>query len=214
MLKVNIISQLLSFFVLAITLNNLSTPLMLIIVMLLVAGLLTFKTNQFFRLIKRLKWFFLVMLLIFSFNTPGEHLQGWPFTVSPTYEGLLAGFDQTIRIITTLAALSLILAANTKQQLIAGFYVLFSPLKCLGFKVERFAARLWLTLHYVESQNTSYGRIDLMSRLKNMTALNFEDEKQAEMVIVFEAPQFNKLDILLILILIFVLISLMLKAYI
>lgn len=52
-----------------------------------------------------------------------------------------------------LAILSWLLATHTKQTFITGIYFLCSPLKCVGVNAERFAVRLWLTLHYVELNN-------------------------------------------------------------
>jgi energy-coupling factor transporter transmembrane protein EcfT len=173
MLKLNIISQLLGFFVLAVMLNQLPLTGLLALFAILIAALVLSKTWQFISTIKRFKWFFLVMLIIFAFNTPGEHVHNWPFSISPTYEGLQAWLIQILRTISMLAALTLIIANNNKQQLISGLYFILTPLKWLGLATERFAARLWLTLHYVELQRdtSNYQDQSLLSRLKAMTDL-------------------------------------------
>jgi energy-coupling factor transport system permease protein len=49
-----------------------------------------------------------------------------------------------------LAALSLLLATTSRAQIMAGIYQLLKPLQFFGVLPERFSARLWLTLHYVE----------------------------------------------------------------
>lgn len=184
MLKLCIITQLLGFFTLAITMNQLPFALLIILIIVLIPALLFTNNLKALRAIQRFKWFFLVTLLIFAFNTPGEHLDNWPFLISPTYEGLQAGAAQALRIACMLVVLSLIFAKNTKQQLISGFYFILMPLKYLKFPIEKFAARLWLTLHYVELQNTqlqqasTHGALNqhvsyqgLIHRLKNMTEL-------------------------------------------
>jgi energy-coupling factor transport system permease protein len=193
MFKINIIVQLLSFFILAIIVNQLNLKSLSIILFIFTVIIIFTKTHQFLRAIKRFKWFFLVMIVIFAFNTPGEHLVQWPFSLSPTYEGIRAGFTQTLRIVVMLAALSLILASNTRQQLISGFYFLFSPLKYLGLEVERFVARLWLTLHYVELQRDKNISKDLIGRLKDMTNLKSNQEND-DVEVTFKVPQFNLLD--------------------
>jgi energy-coupling factor transporter transmembrane protein EcfT len=203
MLKINIITQLLSFFILAIIVNQLNLRALVILIAILIVVLILKKTRQFVRSLKRFKWLFLVMIIIFAFNTPGEHLVQWPFAVSPTYEGIFAGLTQTLRITVMLAALSLILSLNTRQQLISGFYFIFSPLKYLGLEVERFAARIWLTLHYVELQNDDHSNHDFFSRLSEMTNLKAKQVNN-DVSITFKVPQFNLLDyaaILLLLIL-------------
>lgn len=193
MFRINIITQLLSFFVLAIIVNQLNLKALVAILLVLITVLMLNKIQQFLRAIKKFKWLFLVMIGIFAFNTPGEYLANWPFAISPTYEGVAAGFTQTLRITIMLAALSLILAFNTRQQLISGFYFIFSPLQYLGLEVERFAARLWLTLHYVELQRETDASQDFFSRLKNMTTLK-HNQVCEDISINFIVPKFGYID--------------------
>jgi energy-coupling factor transport system permease protein len=153
------------------------------------------------------------MIAIFAFNTPGEHLAGWPFAISPTYEGITAGFTQTLRIVVMLAAISLILAFNTKQQLISGFYFIFSPLKIFGLEVERFATRLWLTLHYVELQREHRSHHDFFNRLKAMTTIDSNQENE-EVSIVFTVPRFSWVDYALISFAVLLLSKFVVKAFV
>ncbi len=201
MFAINVITQLLSFFLLAIIVNQLNLNVLIASLLFFITIILYTKVQQFLRTIKKFNWLFLAMILIFSFNTPGEHLANWPFAISPTYEGFTAGLTQILRIALMLAALSLILAANTRQQLISGFYFIFSPLKYLGFEVERFAARLWLTLNYVEQQRDNRVRQDLSSRLKEMTNIKSNQDSD-EIEVAFKVPQFNLADYLVIMLLI------------
>lgn len=197
MIQLNIISQLLGFFMLAAMVNQLPVKPLLTLLAILMILLILSGTWQVLRTAQRFKWFFLVMLIIFALNTPGEHLSGWPFSVSPTYEGIRAGATQTLRIICMLATLSMILANNTKQQLVSGFYFILFPLKYLGLAAERFAARLWLTLHYVEAQRetSQHYNKNLMSRLKSMADLKTNHDIDADLnEITFNTPQFNLLD--------------------
>ena len=186
-------TQLLGFFALAIMLNQLNISALLFLFVALFAAIQFSHQSQFLRYIKRFKWFFLVMIVIFAFNTPGEHLAAWPFTISPTYEGLIAGFTQMLRICVMLAAISLIINSNTRQQLISGFYFIFSPLRYLGLEVERFAARLWLTLHYVELQRNNNTHQDFIGRLKEMTNLQ-SNPIDEDVSIQFKMPQFALID--------------------
>ena len=209
MFKPNTLTQLLAFFLLAIIINILILKYIFSILFILVIIILLNNPYHFLRSVRRFKWFFLVMIVIFAFNTPGEHIATWPFEVSPTYEGLKAGSTQLLRIVVMLAGLSLVLTLNTKQQLISGFYFLFLPLKYLGVKVERFAARLWLTLHYVEQQNEQHAIKDMMTALKNITKVS---ETYENIAITFEAPIFKLVDYILLL-LIIVLISFFIKGF-
>lgn len=113
-------------------------------------------------MLKRMRWLFLSMFLIYAFNTPGEFVRDWPLNGwvdwSPTYEGLQAGTLQLVRLMMMLAGVGLMLATTTTSSMIEGFYVLLKPLKCIGLHPERFAARLCLTLHYIESNNLQQDR--------------------------------------------------------
>ena len=216
MLKINVITQLLVFFMLAILVNQTHLPVLIYIAAMLVLALSgmalsSMTSNQFFRSIKRLKWFFLVLIIIFAFNTPGEYVLTSSAFISPTYEGLIAGGTQALRIMAMLAALSLVLACNTRQQLISGFYFLFSPLNYLGLDVARFAARLWLTLHYVESQQEK-DKQQFFSYLKNMSFAAINETTHEDVDISFALPEFTLLDYVSITLLAALLIGLIVKA--
>ena len=191
MFKPNTFTQLLAFFFIAIIVNILILKHVYIVLLMLLVIIVLNNFHHFLRSVRRFKWFFLVMIIIFAFNTPGEHINGWPFEVSPTYEGLIAGLTQLLRILVILAGLSLLLTLNTRQQLISGFYFLFLPLKYLGLQVERFAARLWLTLHYVERQNEQHAIKDIMVALKNITTV---DDTHENISITVETPIFKLVD--------------------
>ncbi len=199
--KINIVTQLLIFVTLAISINFLQLNVLVGLLIFLLILLMATKNVGFKYAVARFKWFFLVMLLIFVFSTPGEYVVQWPFSanpnfIGPTYEGIAAGATQVLRILLMLAALSLILASNTRQQLISGLYFIFSPLQYLGLKVERFAARLWLTLHYVELQKGEKNKQSFVEQLKNMTLLAPNDaDEQVSVTLI--APSFSWLDYLL-----------------
>ncbi|MES2547276.1 MAG: hypothetical protein V4575_06180 [Pseudomonadota bacterium] len=198
---INTITQLSCFLVFSIAMNQLSLLHVLVMTSLLVVALIAIKAGQFLRMLKRMKWFFLVMLLIFTFNTPGQHIQGWDYFLSPTYEGLASGLLQVFRMLALLAALSLIMAINTKQQLISGFCFMLLPLQFLGFEIQRFAARLWLTLEYVEAaqysdQQKFKQHQGLLNQLKAFGHVH--DTQPADSSITFTMPVFKVLDMVVI----------------
>lgn len=157
------------------------------------------KERNFFRLVKRLKWFFLVMWLIYVFNTPGEHWSWWSFSVAPTYEGLQAANMQMLRILVMLSALAIMLAGNDKETLISGFCALLKPLQWLGLDTERFAARLWLTMHYVETQPDRASGQDLMDFIEQALTKTRQVHEEVQMEIEWDEPVFGSMDVLLIL---------------
>lgn len=149
----NVITQLVMIIVFSVCIHLFSLFYLTLLGFVFVALAVFFDNAHFFRLIKSLKWLLLAMFLIFFFNTPGEHIVGWPFDwLHPTYEGFEKACMQVLRVVLMLAALAALLAENTREMLISGFYFLVKPLRGLGFNSERFAARLLLTLHYVDTQ--------------------------------------------------------------
>lgn len=137
-------------------------------------------------------------MFIFTFpalNTPGEHLFVW-HGIKPTYEGLEAGLTQVLRVTLMLAALSLILVNNTKQELISGLYFLLKPLSVIGLNIKRFAVRLSLTLHYVEVQEnkTIKTTVNIRDRLKQA----FTDDDIALIDVTLDQPSLKWLDFVVI----------------
>jgi len=103
------------------------------------------------QLVRRTRILILVLLLVYVFATPGVPLfSGWD-QANPTWEGLQAGTAQAWRLLLLVSALAVLLRYLSRQQLLAGIYVLILPLKPLGVPVAKFAVRLCLTLQYAES---------------------------------------------------------------
>lgn len=127
---------------------------------LLLAAIALLRTPLLLKtMLYRSRWLLLTMLLIFAFTTPGEYLPNWPFAVAPTYEGLTSGLLQAARLAVMLTGLALLLGATSREELMAGIYLLLRPLGLLGLAPERFTARLWLTLHYVEQSPRQHQRL-------------------------------------------------------
>ena len=212
---INTITQLSSFLVFAVLMNRLNLTQVFIIFTVLILALFAIKATQFWCILKRMKWFFLVMLVIFAFNTPGQHIQGWDYLFSPTYEGLASGLLQVFRMLTLLAALSLIMAINTKQQLISGFYFMLLPLQSFGLEIERFAARLWLTLEYVESAQDLNKTLDkpqnFFEQLSQFGQTN--NTHLADSCITFKMPVFKIIDIAVLISLMLVSAYVLMKAF-
>lgn len=107
--------------------------------------------SRFSVLLLRTRWILLSVLLVFSYGSPGDAL--WPQlgAFSPVTDGVVAGFVQTLKLTTMLAGLAILLALLSQSQLIAGLYMLLSPLSHLGFERERIVVRLALVLDYAEN---------------------------------------------------------------
>jgi energy-coupling factor transporter transmembrane protein EcfT len=156
--------------------------------------------SELFKLLRRMRYILLFMLIVYAFNTPGEYLSDWPLTLAPTYEGIMAGIEQAVRLSLVLAGLALLLANTSREQFIAGLYILALPFRHVGANPERFAVRLWLTLHYVEHLKIS-GRKGMLNQLKELETCA-EMDRSAPETITLVNPQFGWQDVFIIMALI------------
>lgn len=113
----------------------------------------------FLKMLKRVKWLVMFMMLVYAYSIPGEYLSFWLVETRPTYEGLMMGVTQGVKIVTMLAGLAILLGSSPQSVLIGGIYQATLPMRWLGFNVNQFTARLWLTLHYVETQGETKHRL-------------------------------------------------------
>lgn len=132
-------------------LGIINAQLLSVMLAILLVMIVLLKHRNYWHILLRLRWLFLSILIIYAFGTPGELLPYFPVQFAPSYEGVSLGIIQLERLLIALAALHLLLTASPRQEMMLGLYWLLLPLKYLGLNVERFAARLMLTLHYVES---------------------------------------------------------------
>ena len=166
----------------------------LCIAMLLIA----YQASNFFKLINKVKWLLLVMLCLYAVNTPGEYVAGWTDIVAPTYEGLWAGLKQAYQLTLMVAGVALLMNTTTSQQLVAGFYYCFRPMRFLGLAPARFAVRLWLTMEYVNSHRVTFKIANVESLLHSMQsaqALVAEDHFTSPTSLKIELPIFSMQDV-------------------
>ena len=161
---------------------------------LLAALLLRHGAVNFWKMLRRVRWILLALLLIYTFSTPGEYVAQWPLAwLAPTYEGMYAGLMQLARLCIMLAGFALLLATTSRSHLIAGFYLLLRPLRHIGLQPQRFAARLWLTLHYVEQRPAHSRHSNLFERLASGHGAM---DEQAPQHIEFILPAFGWRDLI------------------
>ncbi|HEY3301679.1 MAG TPA: CbiQ family ECF transporter T component [Methylophilaceae bacterium] len=164
--------KLINLLILAIAINIISDVALFLIGIILILMLLFYRVSGMVKVLFRLRWLLFSLTLVYAFNTPGEYLSQWPFTLAPTYEGLHQGGMQMLRICLMMAGLTLFTATTNRQQIMAGFYTLLYPFKIFGFPTERFAARLWLTLYYVEHRQQSTTQVSIFQSLKSAQVLS------------------------------------------
>jgi energy-coupling factor transporter transmembrane protein EcfT len=141
------------------------------------------------KILLRSRWLLLTLLLVYAFTTPGEYLRGWD-AYAPTYEGIKQGLLQAARLTMMLAALAILLGTTPRAEMMAGIYQLMRPLRVVGISVDRFTARLWLTMHYVELERPK-GKASFWERFES--ASNHAEITSLDSV-KFHLPGFTRLD--------------------
>lgn len=184
--------KILSFILILLLMNFMSyeSVWLLCIFACMFAAKLQFK--NFLRVVRRMRWLFISIFIIYAYGTPGEYVQHFPVNFAPTFEGFSLGLLQIAKLLIAVASLSILFATSSKEHLMAGLYMLLSPLSLIGLNVQRFTARLLLTLDYVEelaikdSFKLSFHHLD---ELHSAT-----ESLQADKVIVLQRPPFKRLD--------------------
>jgi energy-coupling factor transporter transmembrane protein EcfT len=185
--------------VLGIAVQALQTRALIFLGLMLMLLMIQFRAVVFWRMLRRTRWLLLTLLLVFALTTPGEYLPNWPYEIGPTYEGLYSGAIQAGRLTAMIAGLSLLLATTDREHLIAGLLTLLHPLNYLKLPFERFAARLWLTLHYVEQPSSIKPGQRLTDRLAAFSTIEDESTQSAPETIVVPLPLFTWRDGLVVL---------------
>lgn len=103
-------------------------------------------------MLKRLRWFFLSLLVLFLWFTPGTPLfdLGIPQRWIPTREGLIFGAERTLALVLVVLAVNYLLRTTSRENLLLAIYVLTKPLSWSGSDLrQRFAVRMALVLETV-----------------------------------------------------------------
>lgn len=104
------------------------------------------------RMLRRMRWLFLSIAIIYLWLTPGEPLltvAGEWASWLPTLEGVRDGVLRIAALALMVAAASLLMQATSREQILAALRWLSAPLRYVGFPCERFAVRTVLTLEAV-----------------------------------------------------------------
>jgi len=103
-------------------------------------------------MLRRMRWFFLSIFLIYLFMTPGEPIISVlaPPSWLPTQEGVLAAIHRISVLILMVLAVHWLLLYTPRQALVSALYQLVWPLGCLGLSRERFAVRVGLVFEAME----------------------------------------------------------------
>jgi len=120
--------------------------------MLLVAPLFFF-TEQHnaqgaMTMLKRLRWLFVSIFVVYLFFTPGQLL--FPDVLwGPTLEGVMQGVHRILALMLLIAAVNLLLTTTEQEDFLSAVLWCLRPLSLFGISHERLAIRITLTLDTV-----------------------------------------------------------------
>lgn len=108
-------------------------------------------------MLKRLRWLFLSILIVYLFFTPGVLL--WPDVLwGPTQEGLWQGLIRIAVLVLIVAAVNVLIGSTGQAEFLSAVSWCLQPLSWLGLSHERLAVRISLTLEMVGVLRTAYRR--------------------------------------------------------
>lgn len=137
--------------------SGLSSFSLLVVSLVLNLAAVFLVRQSFFRLVRRTRWLLLSVLMLFTWGTPGEYVQGPLSFLWLTYDGLAAAGEHGLRLLALLALVTLLTEGLTAPRMAAGFASLLAPLRWLGLDTDRAARRLMLVLALVEQAPAQAG---------------------------------------------------------
>lgn len=122
------------------------------------------------RIIKRMRWLFLSILIVYLWFTPGEPILPIESGLVPTFQGLQTGLLRVLSLILIIFAVNYFISTIARQRLVEAMVWLLYPLNWIAIDTQRLALRIALTLeliprvqqivldvkqHYVEARQKS-----------------------------------------------------------
>ena len=138
------------------------TPVLLLGV-LMIAPLYVFNVSEKGRahlgtamaMLKRLRWLFLSIFIIYLFFSPGILL--WPeWLWGPTKEGVMLGLSRIAVLVLIVAAVNVLLSSTEQSEFLAAVHWCLQPLSWFGLPHERLAVRIALTVESVSAVRDAY----------------------------------------------------------
>jgi energy-coupling factor transporter transmembrane protein EcfT len=104
------------------------------------------------RLVRRVRFIVLAIVILFAGFTPGEALLvDWP-RLSPSREGMSLAYEHAARVVVVVLLVSLLLEHMPSRRLIGAIHALMRPFGAIGFPADRVAVRTLLVLRLVEAE--------------------------------------------------------------
>jgi len=101
------------------------------------------------RILKRMRWLFLSILIVYLWFTPGEPIIPIPSDYVPTVEGLKTGLLRVFSLVLIIFAVNYFISSIARNRLVEAIVWLLYPLNWLGIDSRQLALRIALTLELI-----------------------------------------------------------------
>lgn len=108
--------------------------------------------------LRRLRWLFVTIILLYGWFLPGSALIPQLGAFSPSVAGLLEGLRRSWMLWVMATAARLLIATTPRESLVAALAWWLSPLRLLRLDPSRFCLRLVLTLEYALELGPAFRR--------------------------------------------------------
>jgi len=115
-------------------------------------------------MLKRMRWLFLSMMVVYFWFTPGREVFPALEGFSPSWQGIQIGGLRIGSLVVIVTAVNIIIRSTSTELMTSGLLWLLAPLRYVGLPHERLALRIVLTFNMISEIQYEF---DLLKREKN-----------------------------------------------
>lgn len=134
-----------------VSVQRLSGPPLALGLLFLVAFARSVGGGSIMKLLRRSRFLFLALFVLFAFFSPGTAVLADFPGLSPTREGLELAAIHLGRLACVIALVAILLSCLSPSRLVGGLVSLLTPMRLIGVAPERLAVRLSLVLELAQS---------------------------------------------------------------
>ena len=127
------------------------------------------------QMLKRMRWLFLSMLIIYFWFTPGQAVIDILADYSPTWQGMQMAGYRIGSLIVIVMAVNIVIKSTPTDLITSGLLWLLTPLRFVGLPHERLAVRVVLTFNMISEIQYEY---DLLKRTKHPNERNTPERQK------------------------------------
>jgi len=109
----------------------------------------TYPNQHTWNRVKRLRLFFISIMVIYLWFTPGELLVEIGSYLTITYEGVFLASQRITALVLLVISVDTLLRSTSRNELVSGLYFLAKPFNSFGFDTEKMVIRVLLTMEFV-----------------------------------------------------------------